>query len=190
MSMPIIKKSGIARCEAISDIIESVALQQTGLSHILNAEGEKIQAFIEYSKTPEELLSVNKSVESMVNSITRLEFMLNNKLELFKDCLCDECKSKPIEIKLIMLAEDGGEIIREEYNSFKLTPTINEAEILFISDENAVIEVIDTLPEGMTFSENILRIPANYDWSRIYRIKFLARTEIDSCIVNLYNQII
>lgn len=43
MSMPIIKPSGIKRCESVTDIIESVALQQTGLSHILNAEGEKFK---------------------------------------------------------------------------------------------------------------------------------------------------
>ena len=43
MSMPIIKPSGVKRCEAVSDIIASVALQQTGLSHILNAEGKKFR---------------------------------------------------------------------------------------------------------------------------------------------------
>lgn len=43
MSMPIIKPSGVKRCEAVSDIIASVTLQQTGLSHILNAEGEKFK---------------------------------------------------------------------------------------------------------------------------------------------------
>ena len=43
MSMPIIKPSCVKRCEAVSDIIASVALQQTGLSHILNAEGEKFK---------------------------------------------------------------------------------------------------------------------------------------------------
>ena len=32
----------ISRCQAISDLFQSIALQQTALSHILNAEGEKI----------------------------------------------------------------------------------------------------------------------------------------------------
>ena len=39
MSMPIIKSSGIKRRDSITDIVESVALEQTALSHILNAEG-------------------------------------------------------------------------------------------------------------------------------------------------------
>lgn len=43
MGMPIINASSTSRQQAITDIIESVALEQTALSHILNAEGEKIQ---------------------------------------------------------------------------------------------------------------------------------------------------
>ncbi|MEG0799160.1 MAG: hypothetical protein RR228_03600 [Bacilli bacterium] len=95
MSMPIIKNSGITKCQAITDIVESVALEQTALSHILNAEGEKIQAALVLSKTNAELLAVNKSVQLMVNSITRLETILQSKLELFGDCLCTECPVVP-----------------------------------------------------------------------------------------------
>ena len=53
MSMPVIKSGEGSRCQAVTDIIESVALEQTALSHILNAEGEKIQAILE---EPEEYI--------------------------------------------------------------------------------------------------------------------------------------
>ncbi|MEG0265557.1 MAG: hypothetical protein RSC93_05675 [Erysipelotrichaceae bacterium] len=92
MSMPIIVPSGVTKCEAITDIIESVALEQTALSHILNAEGEKIQAALVLAKTNGELIAVNQSVKSMVNSITRLEMILQGKLELFNECLCTNCQ--------------------------------------------------------------------------------------------------
>ncbi|MEF9920372.1 MAG: hypothetical protein RR945_04870 [Erysipelotrichaceae bacterium] len=92
MSMPIIVPSGVTKCEAITDIIESVALEQTALSHILNAEGEKIQAALVLAKTNDELIAVNQSVKSMVNSITRLEMILQGKLELFNECLCTNCQ--------------------------------------------------------------------------------------------------
>ncbi|MEG0752696.1 MAG: hypothetical protein RR461_02600 [Angelakisella sp.] len=88
MSMPIITPSTTSRSQAITDIIESVALEQTALSHILNAEGEKIQAVVKAATTPAQLLEVNCSVRSMVNTIARLEMVLQSKLELFSDCLC------------------------------------------------------------------------------------------------------
>lgn len=85
MSMPVITSSDTTRAQATTDVIESVALQQTALSHILNAEGEKIQAVLAMGNVcVDDLLLVNKSVESMVNSITKLEIMLQSKLELFK----------------------------------------------------------------------------------------------------------
>ena len=92
MSMPQIIPGTGTRWQAITDIIASIALEQTALSHILNAEGEKLQMVIAKSINVEELLCVNKSVNRMVDSITKLEFMLQSKLQLFDDCLCDSCR--------------------------------------------------------------------------------------------------
>ena len=53
--------------QAISDLFESVALQQTALSHILNGEGEKLQKLLSFEDvTYETVLKANRSVESMV----------------------------------------------------------------------------------------------------------------------------
>lgn len=43
MGMPIITPGTSTRCQAVTDIISSVALEQTALSHILNAEGENFR---------------------------------------------------------------------------------------------------------------------------------------------------
>mgnify|MGYP005756065791 FL=1 len=40
--------------------------------------------------TPEVLLATNKSVESMVNAISRLEMILHSKLTTFEGCLCEK----------------------------------------------------------------------------------------------------
>ena len=86
MGMPVITPGEGTREQAITDIIQSIALQETALSHILNAEGEKMQAIIAAPNvTPEQLLALNKSVEMLINSVTRLEMMLQAKLELFAD---------------------------------------------------------------------------------------------------------
>ena len=89
MGMPVITASTTTRAQAITDLIQSVALEETALSHILNAEGEKIQKMVVLPDvTPDVLLATNKSVESMVNAVSRLEMILQSKLSGFSDCLC------------------------------------------------------------------------------------------------------
>lgn len=89
MSMPSIIPSITSRCQAITDIIESIALEQAGISHILNAEGEKLQRVINMPDiTIEELVDINSSVQSLVASITALETVFQAKLALFEDCIC------------------------------------------------------------------------------------------------------
>lgn len=97
MGMPVIINSGISREQAITDIIESIALMETSLSHILNAEGEKIQAVVGtlvppnpdvIATTPTDLININSSVQKMVNTIAMLEFLLQNKLSSVQ-CSCN-----------------------------------------------------------------------------------------------------
>lgn len=77
------------RSQAITDAVESVALEQTALSHILNAEGEKLQAAVAMDNiTAEELLAINKSVQSMVDKVSNFELILQSKLEVFQCGLC------------------------------------------------------------------------------------------------------
>ena len=72
------------RQTAITNIIQSVALQEAALAHILKAESEKMEAVIgSHHVSNEDLFELNKSVERLVNSVTRLEMMLQAKLELF-----------------------------------------------------------------------------------------------------------
>lgn len=90
MGVPVITPSTATREQAITDLFESVALQQTALSHILNAEGEKLQRIFAFDNiTPETVLAANHSVESTVNAIAGLESVLEMKLRLFTDCACN-----------------------------------------------------------------------------------------------------
>lgn len=94
MGMPVITPSTTTRSQAIIDLIESVALEETALSHILNAEGEKIQKMVALDGvTPEMLLAANKSVESMVNAVSRLDMILQSKLSVFGNCLCEDSET-------------------------------------------------------------------------------------------------
>ena len=86
MGMPVITPGGSTREQAITDLIQSIALQEAALSNILNADGEKTQAILKMPNiTSEELLKLNKSVEQLINSVTHLEMMLQAKLDIFAD---------------------------------------------------------------------------------------------------------
>ena len=84
MGMPVITPGTGTRDQAITDLIQSVALQETALSHMLNAEGEKMQAIIALpDATQEQLMALNDSVYKLVSAVTRLEMIFQSKLELF-----------------------------------------------------------------------------------------------------------
>jgi len=84
MGMPIITPGTGTRNQAITDLIQSVALQETALSHMLNAEGKKMQAIIAMpDATLEDMMDMNESVNKLINAATRLEMMFLAKLEMF-----------------------------------------------------------------------------------------------------------
>lgn len=79
------------------DLIQSIALMETSLSHILNAEGEKIQKAIAISDSISCLLKVNESVKETLTQVTHLEQVLFSKLELaskMKHQCDEECKKE------------------------------------------------------------------------------------------------
>lgn len=87
MGMPIITPGDNTVDQVITNLIESVAMQETSLSHILNAEGEKMESIITMDGTStEELLEMNRLAGLMVNAVTRLELILQGKVELFANC--------------------------------------------------------------------------------------------------------
>ena len=71
MSMPSFPPNGadMTREEALTMIIASIAMEELALSHILNAEGEKLQYILgtlpgtKPCAGPQEVLAVNKSVD-------------------------------------------------------------------------------------------------------------------------------
>ena len=60
----------------------SIALEEAALAHIMNAEGEKIQAAIANTNDIGKMLEVNASVADMLENINQLEQTLLAKLRL------------------------------------------------------------------------------------------------------------
>ncbi len=93
MSMPKIpeEKFRPSLNEVLIDILKSIALEETALSHILNAEGEKNQLIIqklEKCKDPKAIKELNNSMkqtEKIINTILMKEWLLLRKMETVSD---------------------------------------------------------------------------------------------------------
>ena len=95
MSIPKIECTMIDKCCAVSSLLQSIALEETAISHLLNAEGEKIQKVLcLHNCDCKDILEVNKSVQDTVDKITSLEIVLKSKLDLIIPLL-EDCEKKP-----------------------------------------------------------------------------------------------
>jgi TnpA family transposase len=96
MSMPKIENCNINKYSAASALLQSIALEETAISHILNAEGEKLQKAISLCNTNQkDLIEINKSVEDMVEKITSLEIILKAKLDIISPLLDNNVQKPP-----------------------------------------------------------------------------------------------
>lgn len=89
MTSTYIEKSN-QRKQAITDVIASVALEQSALANILQAEGEKIQKVISMKLTTEQTLAFQRSACSVVEAIFSLECILKQRLSMIDCNPCDK----------------------------------------------------------------------------------------------------
>ncbi|WP_270170784.1 hypothetical protein [Paenibacillus sp. SYP-B4298] len=86
MSMPnvpdITPEIVLKRPEVINLLLTSIALEEIGLSHIINAEAEKLQRFIqEHEFSLDDALRMNDSVDRMLRNVVKNQILLHFKLE-------------------------------------------------------------------------------------------------------------
>ena len=84
----------IDRKDVINLLLASIALEEIGLAHIINAEGEKIQYVLgtlitsaEPNPDLEDLLAFNVKVQSTLEAILKKELMLQTKLKNIIDII-------------------------------------------------------------------------------------------------------
>ncbi|MFS0556284.1 hypothetical protein [Brevibacillus sp. 179-C9.3 HS] len=72
----------LKRNEVLNLLLTSIALEEIGLSHIINAEGEKIQKLVkEQCLSLSDALVLSNSVERMLRNVIHTEMLLQFKLE-------------------------------------------------------------------------------------------------------------
>ena len=88
----------ITRDDALNLLLSSIALEELGIAHILNAEGEKIQytlGTLHGTTGPgpsiPDLLNVNKSVQDMLDTAMKQELLLESKLKTVSDIMGKTC---------------------------------------------------------------------------------------------------
>lgn len=76
--------------ESVNLLLASIAFEELGLSHIINAEAEKIQYVLgtledqvplDPPPTLEDLLEINRSVEQTLRNVLKYQMLLQFKLE-------------------------------------------------------------------------------------------------------------
>lgn len=76
---------GINREEALTMILASIALEEMGLAHIINAESEKIRYVLnageQQAATLRDIKDVNQGAERIVRDVMKLQMLLQEKLE-------------------------------------------------------------------------------------------------------------
>ena len=97
----------IWREDAINLLLASIAMEELGLAHIINAEGEKIQAAVgtlidsEGNPIPalasciEDLIAINSSVNSTLKTVIKKEMILQFKLENVIDIIKEPVHPHP-----------------------------------------------------------------------------------------------
>ena len=74
--------------QAVIDLLESIALQESALSHILCAESQKMKKALSMDEIDLcKLLEVNDSATNMVHAVANMELALKEKLEFISNNL-------------------------------------------------------------------------------------------------------
>ncbi|MDP4099420.1 hypothetical protein OIN60_22140 [Paenibacillus sp. P96] len=88
----------VRREDAINLVLISIGMEELGLSHIINAEAEKLQYVLgtlpglppSFKPTFADLMTINCSIRETLQEVYKKEFALANKLDILSCAIEDE----------------------------------------------------------------------------------------------------
>jgi len=103
----------ITKQDTLSLLLSSIAMNELSMSHIINAEAEKIQAFVQYANRThcvktKEFIQFNSSVSKLMEDVNMEQWLGLNKLDRIiqliedhyvgnKPCRCSSCQEEFVE---------------------------------------------------------------------------------------------
>lgn len=108
--------------DVVLQIIESVALEELAMAHIMNAEGEKLQEFIKKFKDDEicekSINNAFNSTKNIINSLIMKEWLMINKIntsfEILEqnDVLCEKKQESKIKCEKVPCDYSQGKYLK------------------------------------------------------------------------------
>lgn len=183
MSMPNIPNItpiiNINREKAINMLMASIAMEEMGLSNIINAESEKIKYILNAhnckSASIKEIKEVNQSVEKVMRNVMKIQFLLQDKLENiiniipkekpYPDKECNECSKNNCKQHLTLIGNASGYIDNNcdtlNYGIFNIETNIKKTKDCFNlslkytickkTKKHNILILLLAIPESMSF---------------------------------------
>ena len=84
----------LSRREAVNLLLTSIAMEEIGISHLLNAEGEKVQYVLTKHPSVDELIRFTRTTERLLRDLIHKEILLQEKLSQVIDFECSPACEK------------------------------------------------------------------------------------------------
>ena len=149
MSMPTIDLETIPPRDALAAIMASIALQEAAIAHVLNAEGEKIQAVVNLEDaTLEDLQGINESVGTLVGNVSSLAGEIQRKLRTAMEALYPSQLPVVAATLTVRIIDEGGNPVSAAGALFTLIDTTNPL-IQFTSFPVGSSVRVNNIPPGL-----------------------------------------
>ena len=168
MGMPVIELQPLDRDQALNSVLASIALQEAALSHIINADGEKLQMAIKLrdpgdstddplleagaldSDSLEDLLGVNDSVGDLMDVVNSTERVIRCKMYDVLNFINPNLDLPAIVMPVSILVEDGAHdpVQGAVFGVFDSDADLETDDPLFQSVSDVYGRVSFRLPDG------------------------------------------